>query len=209
MKCYLLFFCFFVFQSASGEVKHKPITSPLNHGVSGSLVFEPPFSDREKLLGSDIGASLNYAYYFSSWDKFLPKNYRGYLNWGLEGGIKLFRRNKALCSRDNPLPTFAYGGAQMRVIYWDIFQPFMGFGFHHAFCRKNLKTIYYSTTKWKPSFSFGFSISLKLLESAAVYNLDADYGLNDLSLFTRCFQMKKSSELKGRFICQFGLEALF
>lgn len=209
MKSYMLFFLFFVFNSAFGEIRHKPIASSLNHSVSGGLVFEPPFPNREKLLGSRTGISLNYTYYFSSWDNLLPKNYRGYLNWGLEGGIKLIRSNKALCSLDTPLPVFLWGGAQVRIRYWESFQPFMGFGFNHAFCHRNLKTIHSSSTKLDPSFSFGFSMSLKFLEPTAIYNLDADYGLNDLSLFTRCFQIKTSSESKGRFVCQLGMEALF
>lgn len=210
MKGYLLFFCFFVFQAASKEVKYKPIASPLNHGVSGGFVFEPPLPNRKKLLGSSTGASLSYIHYFSSWDRLLPKNYRGHLNWGLEGGIKLLRsENKTLCV-NNPLPAFIYGGAQMRVTYLDTFQPFIGFGLNHAACRNKEKIrLYYSATKLKPSFSFGASISLKFLEASAIYSLDSDYGLNDLSFFTRCFQVKKTSELKGRFICQFGMEVLF
>lgn len=210
MKSYMLFFWFFVFNSAWADIKHKPIASPLNHGVSSGLVWETPFPDREKLFGDNKGGFLNYTYYFSSWDNLLPENYRGYLNWGLEGGVNLFHNhNKMLCRQSSPKPLLVWGGAQMRIRYWENFQPFIGFGFNHMFCYRNLKIIHLSPTKLDPSFSFGFSISLKFLEPTAIYSLDADYGLNDLSLFTRCFQIKKPSELKGRFVCQLGMEALF
>ena len=208
MKNYIFLFWFCIFNFASGTIKHKPIASPLNHSVSTGMAFEPYFTDREKLFGSNQGVFLNYTYYFSSWDNLLPKNYRGYLNWGLEGGTKLFRNTPVLC-KQKAVPLLIWGGAQARIRYWETFQPFMGFGFNHVFCHKNLKTIHSSSVKLDPSFSFGFSLSLKFLEPSAIYSLDEDYGLNDLTLFTRCFQLKKSSELKGRFVCQVGLEALF
>ena len=197
------------FHSTYGEVQYKPIASSLNHGVSTGMALELPSG--KKRFFSKNGVFLNYTYYFSSWDKWLPEKYQGYLNWGLSGGADFFFYSRNLCGSQSyqNRPLLIQGNLQARIVYWERIQPFAGVGISRLLCHENLKRIEPSSVKLKQMLFFGISLSLKSLDRRAIYSLDEDYGLNDMALVFQCLQIKKTSESKNRFVCQVGLEVLF
>lgn len=152
------------------------------------------------------GLFLTYNYYFTN--LWLPEKYKGYLLGGLELKAGLDRRDSGCAgyqSRSLPLQA----GVKLRLVYWEKVQPFVGVGWMKAFCQKDFKIFKSSSAKPQYIFPFGVSMSLKILDSAAVYSLDEDYGLNDLSLLAQCFRIKTQKESKARLVCEVGLEALF
>ena len=199
-----LFICELVF----GSIQHKPITSSLHHGLSSGFVFE--LSEEKRLFSRKGGGILNYTYYLSFWDKWLPEKYQGYLNWGLKAGAGAFFNSPGFC-REDPYykPLLLQGGVQLRGVYWEYFQPFAEVSLSHLFCYRKLKDTHPSSEKLRALFSFGASVSLKIFDRRAIYSLDEDYGLNDLAFTVQCLQVRKISESEGRLICLAGLEALF
>ena len=208
LKFLVLLSGLFIFNPSFANTQHKPLTSPLNSAVSTGFIFEPSVG-KKPFFSKKGGVFLNYTYYFSSWDNRLPKKYQGYLDWGLRGGTGFFFPSRNFCT-DTPYhkPLLAQAGVQLRVVHWEYFQPFVGGDLNHLFCYRKLKDVQ-SSMKLDYGFSFGFSLSLKVLDRSAIYSLDEDYGLNDLVLAAQCFHLKKVSDSDKRIICQVGLEALF
>ena len=196
-----------------GETQYKPTASSLNHNVSFGMSFEPDSGKIENPFSGKGGGFLNY-YYFPPWDKWLEEKYLGYVLLGFGGGIEQFFHSPGLCSKGlRNKPLIARGGLHLRGVFWEYFQPFIGGGVSQMFCHDSLKNIGLGSKKIKlsPYMSLGLAISLKVLDRASIYNLDEDYGLNDLSFVSQCLQVEipNKSKSKGIFICQLGLEVLF
>ena len=207
LKCLFVLLGFFIFNPVFANLQHKPLATPLNSSVSTGFIFELS-KGKVPFFSKKGGGFLDYTYYFSSWDNWLPKKYQGYLDWGVRAGTGLFFPSRNGCSPYYK-PLLAQAGAQMRLVYWEYFQPFAGVNLNHLFCYRKLTDAQSSSVKLDYGLSFGVSLSLKILDRSAIYSLDEDYGLNDMALIGRCFQMKKTSNSDKRLVCQVGLEVLF
>ena len=204
MRKYITFLLVFTLSPAFSDTQYRPTASPVHHGLTFGLTFGPFQEGKSPFSTTD--PFLTYNYYFT--DKWLPEKYQGYLTVGLElkAGLNQIYGD---CSgyRAKPLPVQA--GVKLRLIYWERFQPFVGMNWVKTFCQKNFKTFKSSSVKPEYIFPLGFSVSLKNLDSAAVYSLDEDYGLNDLSFLMQCFRINTQRKSKGRFVCEAGIEAVF
>ena len=188
---------------SSAEVQYEPFASPERHELSFSLFSYKPFS--KKIVISPY--SFAYALYITELDQFLPEKTRKIFALGLSAGLSFFKSKadggtERICHSDSSSSLAWRTGLKAKIRYFFL-QPFAEFGFADSDCRQ--KGV---EKRFESQFSFGFSLSLKVLDPSAIYSLDQDYGINDVGLLTECLNYQVSGPDLDLF-CQIGLQVSF
>ena len=212
---FLLYLCFFPLLSWA-QIQHKPLSSIERHELSAGLSISKK-SWQEYRLGKPPVLFLKYALYFPGISNFSPEPYNKLFRPGLSAGVNFFRskeeeKYKFCEATGKKKHSSAYHlGFKGKIPYFEFFQPFVEGGLARSFCHsKKFSHFFKAKKKLKSYFSYGFSLSLKILDKISIYTLDQDYGINDIGIKTECKHYHpKNKDDKSFSFCQFGLQISF
>ena len=199
-----------------GQIQHKPLSSPERHELSAGLSISKK-SWTENLLRKSPAFFLEYALYFPEILNSIPEPYNKLFRPGLSAGVNFFKSKNEekyrFCETTSKKPnSSAYHlGLKGKIPYFEFFQPFAEWGLARSFCHsEKFSHLFKAKKKLKSYFSYGFILSLKILDKISIYTLDQDYGINDIGIKTECkhYQPKDKAD-KSFSLCQFGLQISF
>ena len=201
-----LIFCF----PARGVIQYRPVGSLERHEIAGGWAVAKPL---EGVFSSSQNKAffLDYSLYFPEVTALLPQPWQKIGAPGFALGGAFFRQGGALCPEGGKTPFFGSFGFKVRVSYFEKILPFMEYGLSRAGCAVfdfDKKPEYApAPVKVKTYFSIGLNLSLKIIDRKSVYNLDQDYGLNDIGVRAQCRRYYRTNQ--PVFICSAGLSLLF
>ena len=195
----IFFFSLFLFPCISfGDLQYRPTGSVERHDLSVGF-FMYPFKV-ENLIDSNSGYFLDYSLYFPEIHKLFRNKYKHFGQLGLTAGVYVFdstdtnSKIKNTCLEDIHQPLLFQFGMKARVSYLENFSPVFEFGWASLACSselslENIKSIQFKSTDsslFNKYVSLGLDISFKVFDRRSVYNLDEDYGINDMGLNLKC-----------------------
>ena len=213
-KKFLFCLCFFS-PLVWGQIQYKPLSSPQRHEFAGGFSISTKNWQWKKDFSKNLPSSfLKYAFYFPEIKAFLPESYKEIFIPSLSFGVNILKRdlleekNYEICEKSTSIHAFAYHlGLKGTIPYFEFLQPFAELGLARSFCSPKNSEI---KRKLKHYFSYGFFLSLKTVDSEAIYSLDQDYGINDVGIKTECLHYySKNKKDKPFNFCQFGLQFSF
>ena len=169
-----------------GDLQYRPDGSAENHEITLGL-FKYSFDVKDwKELGKE-GYFVDYSFYLSSIHRLFENKYKHFGRIGFTGGARVLEgafQNEGsffhlgirarVSYLENILPLFEYGG---RVAHWSRW----GEGSEKSQAMKS-----FISSSLSHYVSLGLNFSLKLFDRKAIYNLDEDYGINDVGIQTKC-----------------------
>ena len=196
-----------------GMIQYKPISSIERHEIAIGWAFKTPIQNFASRYRAD---SLNYSLYFPEVTALLPEPWSNVGAPGLNLGAKLFNKEaKLFCTKEKEQTLFTYLGLKARFSYFETLIPFVEYGMGWMNCIQNLtfdkeaETFKHSPgpIKVKAYFALGLNLSFKILDKKSLYNLDQDYGLNDIGIQGQCRWYKGTDKVLT--LCELGLSVLF
>lgn len=198
---------------AWGMIQYKPISSIERHEIAIGWAFKTPI---KKFASRYRATSLNYSLYFPELTALLPEPWSNIGAPGLSLGAKIFKEGaKLLCTKEKEEALFTHLGLKARFPYFETLIPFVEYGMGWMNCIQNLTLDKEAETfkhfpgpiKVKAYFALGLNLSLKILDKKSLYNLDQDYGLNDIGIQGQCRWYKGTEKVLT--LCELGLSVLF
>ena len=214
IKQRLFLFCLCCFSSPSwSDIQYKPLSSAERHELSSGFSTK---DWQKKLLKNLPAVFLKYTFYFPETEDLLPESYKKIFIPGLSTGAFLRAwdkgKNYGICKVNAGIHSVAYHlGLKGKSSYFEFLQPFGEFGLARSFCyAKNSSKNPKANLKLSHYFSYGFSLSLKILDKTSIYVLDQDYGINDIGIKTECLHYYTKDKTNKIFsFCQLGLQISF
>lgn len=217
IKKNLCFFFLYLFSTLSwGQMQYAPLASVERHELSSG--FSVSIKNWQENPSSKIFPVffLKYTLYFPEISSYVPKPYQKIFIPGFTAGANLFRsqkqgKNYGICKTDEGIyPSTYYLGLKGKMAYFEFLQPFAEFGLARSSCySKNFSKFFKAKRKLSHYFSYGFFLSLKILDRMSIYTLDQDHGINDVGVKTECLYHPKTEKNKSLSFCQFGLQLSF
>ena len=201
----------FCFESQATITQYTPIASPEHHEIFISKIFhlqKDPFD-----LAESWG--FNYDFYLIEINSMLPREYQNIFFVGVHLGASLTQEGSTSCSPASSHLVYR-GGLKSKLTFFEYVKPFVEYGYMQDVCLKNFSMETWQQAGFADSsqnlqgqyVSAGLSLSFKILDRVSLYNLDQDYGLNDVALRGECLRSLSAKEAQG-FVCELGLSFAF
>ena len=217
IKKILFLLCLYFFPLISwSQTQYAPLASIERHELSASFSISKKAWQTSRLRKLPVFA-LKYALFLPEISNFSPEPYNKFFTPGFSAGLNLFRKqshtNYELCesTNQNHFSAAYHFGLKGKIPYFEFLQPFAELGLARSFCYSRYFSNFFKAKKTlQHYFSYGFSLSLKILDKISIYTLDQDHGINDIGIKTECIHYyPKNKENKPFSFCQFGLQVSF
>ena len=205
--------------SLFADRQYRPVASLERHQLSFG-VFTYPFK-LNQLVNSHPSYFLEHQVYLPEIHKLLKYKYKDYGQVSLVGGVHLLNlKNNSftdMCPHKNrKQPLFVHAGLQLRRTFFEVLSSAFGYGWQVPLCSSELSwtriqslRLQSSPAQFRQYVSVGLDLSLKIFDKASLYNLDGDYGLNDIESQIKCSLLFKNKSLESAWLCQMGLSLFF
>lgn len=211
-KGLILFGLCFSTSGALAEIQYKPLSSQQKQEISSGFSLFRNNLNLEQ-LESPPAFFIKYSFYIPELSEMFLDSYKDFFIPALQAGIHVFRNTSGikaynLCDSTQTSHSLAYHiGLKGKIAYFDLFQPYAELAWAKNFCSKKFSTINSPQKKLKHYFSYGALLSLKIFDKESIYELDQDYGINDIGLQMSCSHY--SPENRTINLCELGLHISF
>ena len=192
----------------AGATQYQPIASSDNSEISWNINLLQQKTEPKTM-------SVNYTFYINEINqKIFSENLKKALYLGVTFGGKIFQKNtSSLCENASLFLTHMGGRARLNMV--EFFKPFFEFGYTKESCIAHFGLSKITEAKWQAVSSYsasrylaaGLVVSFKILDRVALYNLDQDYGINDIGFNGRCVNYLDKPE--SDWSCEAGLLLAF